>query len=52
MVIKTSYTSVSAKKEKERIDEAFEAGLITYDKKRGMKMMVTKHTEGWSPVTR
>ena len=43
-VLRTSYTSAKAAKAKEQIEAAFRAGLITFDKKRGMKMVVTKAT--------
>jgi hypothetical protein len=48
--LKESYTKREAKQEKLRIEDAFRARLISYDKKRGMKMLVTKATEGWFPV--
>lgn len=50
--LKTSYTKAAAIAEKARIDEAYERGEITYDKRRGMKMVVTKATKGWSPDKR
>ena len=48
--IKASYTVGAAVRAKAQIDDAFADGLITYDKRRGLKMLVTKHTEGWSPT--
>jgi hypothetical protein len=49
-VLKERYTRAEAEVEKARIEEAHVADLITWDKKRGMKMLVTKRTDGWSPV--
>lgn len=48
-LLKDHYSPSEAAAEKLRIEEAYENGLITWDKKRGMKMLVTKRTEGWSP---
>ena len=50
IVIKSSYTAEEAIAEKIRINQAFQDGNITYDKRRGLKMLVTKATAGWSPV--
>lgn len=49
IVIKSSYTQDAAIEEKVRIEHAFREGNITYDKKRGLKMLVTKATENWCP---
>jgi hypothetical protein len=46
--IAASYTPDEAKMAHQQIEAAYEAGLILYDKKRGMKMRVTKATVGWS----
>ncbi len=45
-----AYSQPEAREEKSRIEEAFRAGLISYDKKRGLKMLVTKRTTGQVPV--
>ncbi len=50
--LKSSYSKSAAIAEKARIDEAYERGEITYDKRRGMKMVVTKATKGWTPDKR
>lgn len=47
--LKKTYTKAAAIQEKARIDEAYARGEIDYDKKRGMKMVVTKATKGWAP---
>lgn len=47
--LKSSYSRAEAEVEKSRIEDAYLAGLITPDKKRGLKMVVTKSTEGWTP---
>jgi hypothetical protein len=49
-VLKKSYTKKVAEQAKLDIEAAFRRGLISYDKKRGMKMQVTKATVGWSPL--
>jgi hypothetical protein len=50
VVLKASYTQSEAVAEKAEIESLFRRGEISYDKKRGLKMKVTKATEGWSPV--
>lgn len=50
IIIKSSYTDEEAVAEKNRIFRAFQDGKITYDKRRGLKMRVTKATIGWSPM--
>lgn len=40
------YTPDEARIEKDRIEQDFRAGVITHDKKRGQKMLVTRRTEG------
>lgn len=47
--LKKTYTKAAAIEEKARIDDAYARGEIDYDKKRGMKMVVTKATKGWAP---
>ncbi len=32
--------------EKDRIEQDYRAGVISYDRKRGQKMLVTRRTEG------
>jgi hypothetical protein len=49
-VLQERYTATAAGIAKEQIETAFLAGLISYDKKRGMKRSVTVATVGWSPV--
>ena len=41
------YTANAAAHMKARIEEQYQQGNITSDKKRGMKMLVTKRTVGW-----
>lgn len=48
IIIKSSYTAEEEVAEKNRIDKAFQDGKITYDKRRGLKMLVTKSTIGWA----
>lgn len=40
------YTPDEARIEKDRIEQDFRAGVISYDRKRGQKMLVTRRTEG------
>ena len=47
--LKNTYSKAAAIEEKARIEEAYARGEIDYDKKRGMKMVVTKATKGWAP---
>lgn len=47
--LKKTYSKAAAIEEKARIDDAYARGEIDYDKKRGMKMVVTKATKGWAP---
>ena len=47
--LKKTYTKAAAAAEKARIEDAYARGEIDYDKKRGMKMVVTKATKGWAP---
>lgn len=49
-VLQGSYTPEEAERVRTEIEAAFRSGLISYDKKRGMKMTVRKATIGWSPV--
>lgn len=48
--LRSQYTRQQAIVARRNIDAAFQRGEITYDKRRGMKMVVTKSTIGWSPV--
>lgn len=49
---RASYTAAEAEEAKAQIEVAYQRGLLGYDKKRGMKMVVTKSTEGWRPRRR
>ncbi len=49
-LLKDRYTKEEAETEKARIETAFRSDKISWDKKRGMKMLVTKRTVGWSSV--
>lgn len=42
---KTRYTGAEAEIEKAAIEDAFVNGFITYDKKRGLKRVVTVRTQ-------
>lgn len=47
--IAASYTPDEATVAHQQIESAYQAQLIDYDKKRGLKMRVTKATVGWTP---
>ena len=49
-VLRDRYTAKAAVVAKAEIERAYETGQIDYDKKRGLKMLVTKRTAGWSPA--
>lgn len=48
-IIQASYSIQEAAKAKLQIEAAYQAGVVSYDKKRGMKRSVTVATVGWSP---
>jgi hypothetical protein len=48
-VLAKSYAPAEAAVAHQQIESAYQAGLITYDKKRGMKRSVTVATIGWTP---
>jgi hypothetical protein len=47
--LREHYSKAEADDEMENIESSYRSGLISWDKKRGMKMLVTKRTEGWTP---